>query len=635
MGRYSFEQFAAIRSYAGLAFSPDGKHIAYTSNSSGQFNVWRQPVHLTDDGSALMPRQLTNLIDDVARTVAWSPDGEWILTTVDHQGNENYQVYRVPATDGWLYPVTTNPSARNEIAEDPFSPDGKRIAYASNERNPADFDVVVRELDGEIGTPDRGAGEAKPIVSGDGIFAPASWSPDGSRLLVLKLLSNTNQDLYVCDVASGEMRHLTPHDGDTIYLPGPWAGDGRSFYALTNQEREFNALVSVDLEHSGLRWVETPDWDVEGVALSQDDRFMAWLTNEDGYSRLQVRDLTTGAIRELTDLPRGVYSAIRFSPTEPLLAMYISRSVRPADLYIVNVETGEHWVLTQIFLGGVPEADMIEPELIRYTSFDGRQVPAFLYRPRKASAGSKVPLVLSIHGGPESQERPVYNYWGFYQYLLSLGIGVIATNVRGSTGYGISYQKLIHRDWGGAELKDFERAAKYVQSLDWVDPERLGVFGGSFGGFATLSCVSRLPEYWSAAVDIFGPSNLQTFARSVPEFWKRMMKLWVGDPDEDAEMLKERSPITYVDEIRAPLLVIQGANDPRVVKPESDQIVERLRQNGQTVEYMVFDDEGHGFTKTANWHKALGAAAGWLETYLQPRDRNQDVTENETAAATT
>jgi dipeptidyl aminopeptidase/acylaminoacyl peptidase len=635
MGRYSFEQFAAIRSYAGLAFSPDGKHIAYTSNSSGQFNVWRQPVHLTDDGSALMPRQLTNLIDDVARTVAWSPDGEWILTTVDHHGNENYQVYRVPATDGWLYPVTTNPSARNEMAEDPFSPDGKRIAYASNERNPADFDVVVRELDGEIGTPDRGAGEAKPIVSGDGIFAPASWSPDGSRLLVLKLLSNTNQDLYVCDVASGEMRHLTPHDGDTIYLPGPWAGDGRSFYALTNQEREFNALVSVDLEHSGLRWVETPDWDVEGVALSQDDRFMAWLTNEDGYSRLQVRDLTTGAIRELTDLPRGVYSAIRFSPTEPLLAMYISRSVRPADLYIVNVETGEHWVLTQSFLGGVPEGDMIEPELIRYTSFDGRQVPAFLYRPREASAGPKVPLVLSIHGGPESQERPVYNYWGFYQYLLSLGIGVIATNVRGSTGYGISYQKLIHRDWGGAELKDFERAAKYAQSLDWVDPERLGVFGGSFGGFATLSCVSRLPEYWSAAVDIFGPANLQTFARSVPEFWKRMMKLWVGDPDEDAEMLKERSPITYVDEIRAPLLVIQGANDPRVVKPESDQIVERLRQNGQTVEYMVFDDEGHGFTKTANWHKALGAAAGWLETYLQPRDRNQDVTENETAAATT
>jgi len=170
--------------------------------------------------------------------------------------------------------------------------------------------------------------------------------------------------------------------------------------------------------------------------------------------------------------------------------------------------------------------------------------------------------VLSIHGGPEAQERPTYNYWGFYQYLLNLGIGVIATNVRGSTGYGISYQKLIHRDWGGGELKDFEWAAKHAQSLDWVDPQRLGVFGGSFGGFATLSCVSRLPQCWSAAVDIFGPTNLLTFTRSVPDFWKRIMKEWVGDPEEDAEMLTERSPITYVSDIRAPLLVIQGANDP-------------------------------------------------------------------------
>ena len=230
-----------------------------------------------------------------------------------------------------------------------------------------------------------------------------------------------------------------------------------------------------------------------------------------------------------------------------------------------------------------------------------------------------MPAVLSIHGGPEAQEKSNYNYWGFYQYLLSRGIGVIATNVRGSTGYGISYQRLIHRDWGGGELKDFEYAARYLQSLDWVDSGRLGVFGGSFGGFATLSCVSRLPQYWSVAVDIFGPSNLITFSRAVPEFWKRIMKRWVGDPDEDADMLRERSPITYVDDIRAPLLVIQGANDPRVVKPESDQIVEKLRENGQTVEYMVFEDEGHGFTKTANWHKALGASARWLETYLIPR----------------
>jgi dipeptidyl aminopeptidase/acylaminoacyl peptidase len=195
-------------------------------------------------------------------------------------------------------------------------------------------------------------------------------------------------------------------------------------------------------------------------------------------------------------------------------------------------------------------------------------------------------------------------------------IGVLATNIRGSTGYGKTYQKLIHRDFGGADLLDWEHAALYLRGLPWVDPARLGVFGGSYGGFATLSCVTRLPEYWAAAVDIVGPSNLITFARAVPPAWKRMMKQWVGDPDEDAEMLRERSPITYVDNVRAPLLVIQGANDPRVVKPESDQMVERLRELGRTVEYMVFDDEGHGFTKTANSLKALKASAEWLEKHL-------------------
>jgi dipeptidyl aminopeptidase/acylaminoacyl peptidase len=193
---------------------------------------------------------------------------------------------------------------------------------------------------------------------------------------------------------------------------------------------------------------------------------------------------------------------------------------------------------------------------------------------------------------------------------------VLATNIRGSTGYGKSYQKLIHRDWGGAELKDMEHAAIYLQSLSWVDPDRLGVFGGSFGGFATLSCVARLPQYWAAAVDIVGPSNLVTFVKAVPPAWKRMMKAWVGDPDEDAEMLREPSPITYIENIRAPLLIIQGANDPRVVKPESDQMVERLRELGRPVEYMVFEDEGHGFTKTANALKAFKATAEWLERHL-------------------
>jgi dipeptidyl aminopeptidase/acylaminoacyl peptidase len=193
---------------------------------------------------------------------------------------------------------------------------------------------------------------------------------------------------------------------------------------------------------------------------------------------------------------------------------------------------------------------------------------------------------------------------------------VLATNIRGSTGYGKSYQRLIQRDWGGGDLKDWEHAVKWLHDQVWVDPARIGVWGGSYGGFAVLTCVTRLPDYWAAAVDIFGPYNLLTFARAVPPSWRRMMKRFVGDPDEDADLLRERSPMTYIDDARAPLLVIQGAKDPRVVKNESDQLVEKLRSLGRTVEYVVFDDEGHGFTKRKNELTTFRASADWLQKYL-------------------
>jgi dipeptidyl aminopeptidase/acylaminoacyl peptidase len=225
-------------------------------------------------------------------------------------------------------------------------------------------------------------------------------------------------------------------------------------------------------------------------------------------------------------------------------------------------------------------------------------------------------VVLSIHGGPEFQERPAYNYNGLYQYLLSRGVGVLAPNVRGSTGYGTAYQKLIHHDWGGDELKDFVYAHRYLVAQEWVDPDRIGVYGGSFGGFATLSCVSRLPGRWAAAVSIVGPSNLVTFASAVPPTWRRLMAEWVGDVETERDFLLARSPITYADDIDTPLFVIQGANDQRVVQSESDQIVERLRERGVDVRYDVYPDEGHGFAKRANEAKALSDAAEFLIGYL-------------------
>ena len=278
---------------------------------------------------------------------------------------------------------------------------------------------------------------------------------------------------------------------------------------------------------------------------------------------------------------------------------------------MIETATGRVRRVTDNMLGGLRERDLATSELVSYPTWDGRDIGAWLYRPKRRG---RLPVVLSIHGGPETQERPWYQ--PFYQYLVSRGIAVLAPNIRGSTGYGKTFQTLIHRDWGGGDLKDFEHAARWLREQDWVDADRIGVYGGSYGGFATLSCVTRLPEYWAAAVDVVGPSNLVTFAKAVPPTWRRFMDKWVGNPDTEADFLMERSPITYVENVRAPLLVLQGANDPRVVKGESDQMVERLRELGREVEYVVFDDEGHGFTKRENQQRAFRLAADWFEQHL-------------------
>ena len=300
----------------------------------------------------------------------------------------------------------------------------------------------------------------------------------------------------------------------------------------------------------------------------------------------------------------------------------MTRSGSPSNIYVVDMESKRVDKLTESLLGNIPDRKMIDPELIKYKSFDGLEIEALLYRARQSidnnSSDDKFGAVLSIHGGPTAQERSTYAYDGFYQYLANNGIAVLAPNFRGSTGYGKSLKKIYH-DWGGNELKDLEYAIKWMISQNWVDSNRIGVFGASFGGFATLSCITRLAKYdWKAAVDIVGPSNLVTFAKSVPEHWKRFIGELVGDPEKEEDFLKERSSITYVDNIKSTvnLLIIQGANDPRVVKNESDQIVKRLRNKRIGVEYMVFDDEGHGFTKYSNLIKALKKSAEFLANSL-------------------
>ena len=581
-----------------LAMSPSGDAVAYSADAGGgQFNLMLHPL----DGSP--PRQLTEFTDQAVRQIAWGPDGQTLYFTADRDGDEYFQVFRIGRDGNGLEALTDAAKVQHSIGLSPASPDGRRLAYAGNDREPTDQDLLLRDLE---------SGEVNRALSPGTWLEPGHWSPDSASLSVLEFRSNTDIGIAVLAVGANQARGLlTDHVGKHTSVG--WAASGDVLYVTTDADRDFVGLAAVNVSSGELQWLDTPDWDVEHAEVSADGRVLVWSVDVDGVSQVRARDLISGQPLSVPGIPPGSARVMSLSADGSRVALLIATGAVPFNVFVVDLAAGTARWLTDSRPEQADPATLLEPELVHYPTHDGREVPAYLYRP---SGDGRFGVVLSIHGGPEWQERPCYNYEGLYQYLLANGIGVLAPNVRGSTGYGTAYQKLIHHDWGGDELRDFAHAHSYLTGLEWVDRTRIGVFGGSFGGFATLSCVSRLPDLWAAGVSIVGPSNLVTFCRSVPPTWQRTMAEWVGDVDTEEAFLLERSPITYVDDIVAPLFVIQGANDPRVVKAESDQIVDRLRGRGVDVRYDVYDDEGHGFIRRDNETKALSDTADFLIQHL-------------------
>ncbi|MFZ5822836.1 MAG: S9 family peptidase [Bacillota bacterium] len=602
---YKFDQFFATRRIGALCPAPDGESLLFVSDISGQFNLWR----VASQGG--WPQQLTLYTDDAVRMAAFSRDGARIAFLADHHGDEKFQVYLMDTVGGWPEKITDRPDVQYSLSGGSFSPDGRYLAYSGNANNPQDMDIYLYDLQ---------TGETRTLTGGGGLYYFGSFSPDGSKVLAVQFHGNTDQDLHLIDVATGQSRNLTAHPGrQAKYLPASWLKDGSGFFFRTNDGREFDAVAYYDLAADKWSYLITAEWDIEGLAFNGDRTLLAYVVNEAGNSALHVIERETGQELNLPEMPKGVISAVEFAGKDSRRRLFLQISTygEATNIYVLDLDAQTLTRVTESMLGNIPESVFVAPELVHIDSFDGLKIPAWLYKPHGVGPGEQVPAVLSIHGGPESQERTGYNYGGFYQYLLSQGVAVLAPNIRGSTGFGIEYQRRIHRDWGGAELKDIEACHGFLRSLDWVDPDKIAIWGGSFGGFATLSAATRLPDLWACACDFCGPSNLITFLNSVPPHWKPAMKAWLGDTEEDKEFLIERSPITYVDQITTKLMVVQGATDPRVVKAESDQMVERLRSLGREVEYLVFEDEGHGFTKRTNQLKGYGAMADFLVRHLK------------------
>ncbi|TQM84876.1 dipeptidyl aminopeptidase/acylaminoacyl peptidase [Saccharothrix saharensis] len=593
---------------AGAEPSPDGTGLVYLGDASGRWQPWV----LTPGGT---PRHV-EVPGSVGRCV-WRPDGGRLLVLTDPDGGEDHRLAEVDPDTGDVRWLVAEEGVRCEIGTPygsdgrPYSPDSTLLAYASNARDREVFDVRVRDLR---------TGDERIVLRGDDRYLPIAFSPDARLLLVLRLHQNTEQDLFTCDLATGDVRLLTPHDGPAKHHPVAWLPDSSGVYLCTTSGRDFLGLAALSLD-GVLTWVDTPEADVEGAALSPDGTRLAWGVNEGGYTRLRWRDVDGGPPRDVTALPRGVAVtefgldgyALRFTAAGDLLVQH-GRPDAATDLYLVDLDRDVATRLTDC--GARLPGPIVPPTVVHATGADGGTVPCLLYRPPSASADRRAPVVVTVHGGPEFQAKPLFD--PLVQTLLAHGIGVLAPNVRGSSGYGLRYQRLIYRDWGGGDLADLEASARLLDDVPWADPSRLGVHGASYGGFAALTCLTRLPHRWRAGVSECGPSDLLSDIRTFPPTWRKRAVDWIGDPDDpdDVAVLTERSPLGNAHRLTAPVLILHGENDTRVDPAESERMYRRLRDLGKPARLVLHPGVGHEWTR-AGLADTIGLIVSWFADHLR------------------
>lgn len=591
MEKYPLDRYMAYNIIYGYSPHPLNNLIAVSIDISGQVNIWFYKW-------STLPRRLTTFVERRAMPIAWSPDGDKLLFNVDYQGNEIWQLYIYVKDIDWYNKLISEEDVVHYTSGYCWNKDGDRFIYFANREDKTRFDLYLYGIDENMD---------KLIWKGFGGYQYPYWFFDDIAI-IQDLRSHEDSSLYKINLSSGESEELTPHSGEVIYQPIANFGDG--FFLISDMGRDFRYLAYYNLEKRTMKMMWSGDHDVELSDIGKD--ILIFSIDDESFSKLYYLDLNTMDIHRIY-IPPGIVEKIVGVKGRNIFYILISMPHNPPELYVYNFYREEINRITDNFYGGIPREGMVIPMIEYYPSFDNKKIHTLIFKPY---GEGPYPTLVYLHGGPQSEGRPRYS--AFIQYMVSRGVAVVMPNFRGSTGFGKAFRNLINRDWGGGELRDIEYLVKYLWSKKWVDKNRIGVFGGSFGGFLTLSSISRLPEYWRVAAELFGPSNLVTFAKSVPPYWKRYMKKWVGDPDdpEDRKMLEERSPIKYIDNVKVPLMVIQGARDIRVVKSESDQVVDRLRNKGLEVKYIVYDDEGHGFTKEKNSKDAIKRIIDFLLIHL-------------------
>jgi dipeptidyl aminopeptidase/acylaminoacyl peptidase len=599
---FDFERYLNVRMATGPSFAPDGDGLSFLMDTTGVLQVW------TLDEPLAWPNQRT-FYDERVSFASWSPERDELIFGMDEGGDERVQLFRLAGDASTVVELTDHPDAKHLWGG--WSNDGDRFAFTSNRREEAVFDVYVQDRDAT-------GDEARLVYEGEGGYLTVGgWDPDDGRLIVQESHSSFDHDLYVVDVETGESRHVTPHEGNVRYYYPSWGPDGDALYLVTDDGADTRYLVRLDLDSLDLdAVVDDGDWNVESLSLDDETGRLVYARNVDGYSELTVGELTgPTTIREFPtpDLPRGVYSRATFDPDAGRFALATTGSSHNTNVHVVDVETGatERW--TDASTAGIPRETFVEPTLVRYESFDGREIPAFFSVPEGGESGS-TPVIVNVHGGPESQRRPSFD--PVKQYFVNRGYAYFEPNVRGSSGYGSEYASLDDVEKRMDSVADVRAGVEWLADQPAVDADRIAVMGGSYGGFMALACLTEYPDLWAAGVDVVGIANFVTFLENTGEWRRSHREAEYGSLEHDRELLEEISPIHRVDRIQAPLFVLHGENDPRVPVGEAEQIVEEVREHGVPVEKLIFPDEGHGFTKLENRIEAFTAIADFLDEHV-------------------
>lgn len=603
---YSAEDFFETTSFglvgpAGHAFSPDGSKILISSDATGVFNAYALPV----DGSAAAP--LTDSDDNAVFAVSWFPEDERILYTYDGGGNElNHVVVR--ETDGSYTDLTPGDELKAGFLK--WSHNGAHFYLISTEREGTTFDIYRYSVDDY----------SRELVYENPGFQISDISGDGRWVALDKPRTSADSDIYVVDLqnASAEPLLITGHEGNIQYQTYEIRPDNESVVYATDEHGEFAQAWLYHLPSGDRTALVAADWDVSFVTYSRSGKYQVTGINADARTEVSVRDTMTGKEISLPALPPGDLRNVRFSADESHIALIVNADDSPSNIHVIDLLDSSSRQLTTALNPGIDQSHLVRSEIIRYESFDGVKIPSVLYKPHNASAESPVPALVLVHGGPGGQTRTGYR--AMVQHLVNHGYAILGANNRGSSGYGKTFFHMDDKKHGEEDLQDIVYGRKYLESLDWVDGSKVGVIGGSYGGYMVAAALAFEPEAFDVGIDIFGVTNWVRTLESIPPWWeafKESLYDEMGDPAVDAERHRRISPLFHAENIIKPTLVVQGANDPRVLQVESDELVAAIQRNEVPVEYLVFPDEGHGFRKKSNQITASDAYVRFLDTYLK------------------